>query len=1321
MATVASDSSVALAALDRLAHDAGLTTSYTDGLGVSRRASAESVLAVLRALGHPVQTPDDAANELDELSRIRAERWLPPTLVSFDRERVPLVVPGSVRDRPIALCVTSPDGSQVEWTHGPASAGPVVSIDVPEALADGVHRLDVATAMGSESCWLIVAPRRCHGGPIAAGRASGVFLPLYAAHTARSWGMGDLGDLTALGQWATRHGAGVVGTLPLLAAFSAEPFEASPYLPVSRRFWNEAYLDVDALVAPWWSAAALELAERHRGALRADRGPLVGVERVVRAKRQVIEAAFVDGDPPPATMADIERFVAGRPEAARYAAFRALGETTGADWRRWPAASPEPSAAVDRARRYHLVAQYLCDRQLGGVRDAYRAAGASLYLDLPLGSHPDGYDRWADPEQFVDGMSLGAPPDAFFPTGQTWGLPPRAPSAGHVDGYASLAADLDHHLSVAGLLRIDHVMSLHRCFWVPDGAGASDGVYVRYPGAELMAVLAAASHRHRATLVGEDLGTVPDEVRMLLDRHGMIGMYVALFAATGDARRPLARPRPDCVASLSTHDLPTFPGWWTGHDIDDRLDLGLIDEAAAAATVEHRRAERRGLAQAAGRDADDTTTHAALAAQRVALAELASSDAALVLVDIEGLWGETLPQNVPGTVEERSNWRRRARHGLDELDDRADVVEGLAAATMRARIDPVEQRLVSDVDMHLFHEGRHFDLHERLGARVVKVGDRRAVSFAVWAPDAERVSVVGSFNDWDGGRHPLTRVPSSGMWAGVIDAARVGDTYKYRVWSRHRGYRVDKADPVAAYAEVAPASASVVWEASHVWGDQEWMASRSSRQGAGRPMSITEIHLGSWRRDPARSDELLGYRALAPLLTAHCRDMGFTHVELMPVMEHPYYASWGYQVTGFFAPSSRWGTPDDFAYLVDHLHQNGIGVICDWVPSHFPSDEHGLGFFDGTYLYEHADVRQRIHPEWQSLQFNYGRHEVRSFLVSSAMCWLDRFHIDGLRVDAVASMLYLDYGRNDGEWAPNQFGGREDLDAVRFLQELNTAVYARHPDVVMIAEESTSWPGVTHPVHEGGLGFGFKWDMGWMHDSLDYMRRETVHRRWHHHDLTFRTMYQSSEHFVLPLSHDEVVHGKRSLLGRMPGDDWQRFANLRLLLAWQHTSPGVPLLFMGEEMAPADEWNHDRSLHWHLLDHAPHAGVRRWVAHLNHIRPQTPALYELDRDPAGFRWVDADDAGRSLFSFVRTARDGRDTALVVLNATPSPRAGVTLGVPGHATWQLVANSDATEFGGSGHRTAESVASSATPSHGFESSITLTVPPLAALILRRSRS
>ncbi|HWO56347.1 MAG TPA: 1,4-alpha-glucan branching protein GlgB [bacterium] len=621
------------------------------------------------------------------------------------------------------------------------------------------------------------------------------------------------------------------------------------------------------------------------------------------------------------------------------------------------------------------------------------------------------------------------------------------------------------------------------------------------------------------------------------------------------------------------------------------------------------------------------------------------------------------------------------------------------------------------MDLHLINEGTHERLYEKLGAHPVVIDGTAGVHFAVWAPDAISVSVIGDFNGWDNRRHPLYPREQSGVWEGFIPGLGHGTLYKYHIVSRYHGYRKDKSDPFARFCEVPPRTASIVWNLDYEWHDADWMLERGNRQSLRSPISIYEVHLGSWQRRPEDGGRSLGYREIAEPLANHVAKLGFTHVEFLPLMEHPFYGSWGYQITGYFAPTSRYGTPQDFMYLIDYLHQRGIGVILDWVPSHFPGDDHGLAYFDGTHLFEHAYPQKGFHPDWKSWIFNYGRHEVAAFLISSALFWLDKYHIDGLRVDAVASMLYLDYSRKEGEWMPNEFGGRENLEAIRFLRRFNEAVYRNFPDVQTFAEESTAWPSVSRPTYLGGLGFGMKWDMGWMHDTLTYFTKDPIHRKYHHNELTFRMVYAFTENFVLPLSHDEVTHGKGSLLSKMPGaDDWQKFAELRLLYGYMFSQPGKKLLFMGAEIGQWSEWNHDSSLDWHLLQYPPHQGIERWLADLNRLYRSHPALHEREFDDQGFSWIDCNDAASSILSFFRHGSPGAKPILVLANFTPVPRTDYRVGVPAGGAWRELLNSDAQVYGGSGMGNLGVVQARSEPSHERPYSLVLTLPPLGIVFL-----
>ena len=627
--------------------------------------------------------------------------------------------------------------------------------------------------------------------------------------------------------------------------------------------------------------------------------------------------------------------------------------------------------------------------------------------------------------------------------------------------------------------------------------------------------------------------------------------------------------------------------------------------------------------------------------------------------------------------------------------------------------------MITDHDIYLFKQGRHYQLYDKFGAHSATVNGVPGIMFSVWAPNAQKVSVIGECNDWDYGASPLTvRDDGSGVWEGFVPEACKGQEYKFHINTKN-GQGIDKCDPFALRCEQPPRTAARIWDLDYTWSDREWMGLRKDKNKLTAPMSIYEVHFGSWRRNPDKPRTYLTYREMAPLLSAYVKDMGFTHIEIMPIMEHPFYGSWGYQTVGYFAPTSRYGTPQDFMYFIDHMHQNGIGVILDWVPSHFPTDDHGLHQFDGTALFEHQDPRKGFHPDWNSSIFNYGRYEIQAFLISSALFWLDKYHADGLRVDAVASMIHLDYSRKPGEWIPNIYGGNENLEALDFLRRLNTAIYANFPDVQSMAEESTSWPMVSRPVYLGGLGFGLKWNMGWMNDTLDYMSREPIHRKYHHNQLTFSIWYAYSENFLLPLSHDEVVHQKGSLIRKMPGDYWQKMANLRLLYGYMMGQPGKKLLFMGCELGQWEEWNHEKSLDWNLLDFPAHQGIQSWVRDLNHMYTREPSMYAGDYDPQGFAWEDCHDSDQSVLTFFRKYND--ETILIACNFTPVPRYGYLVGVPCEGVWKEILNSDATMYGGSGVGNQGCVHSEPISWHGLPFRASLTLPPLGVVFFKPAPS
>lgn len=630
----------------------------------------------------------------------------------------------------------------------------------------------------------------------------------------------------------------------------------------------------------------------------------------------------------------------------------------------------------------------------------------------------------------------------------------------------------------------------------------------------------------------------------------------------------------------------------------------------------------------------------------------------------------------------------------------------------------IPHSLLTEFEVGLFRSGKYYRAYEKLGSHIIKVNGQWGTYFAVWAPTAKSVSVIGNFNNWQRKRHPLVgRLDGCGIWEGFIPNVSKGELYKYAI-EAYDGRKLEKGDPYALFWEIPPNTSSIIWETHHDWKDQDWMANRKDKMGLDSPFSVYEVHLGSWKKKHGGSVSL-GYKELADELVTYVEEMGYTHVELMPVMEHPYYPSWGYQVTGYYAPSSRYGKPEEFMYLVDAFHQANIGVILDWVPSHFPTDAHGLADFDGTHLFDHADPRLGFHPDWKSCIFNYGRSEVRSFLISNALFWLDKYHIDGLRMDAVASMLYLDYSRDDGQWIPNKFGGNENLESVAFLKEFNTAVYKEYPDVVTIAEESTAWPSVSRPIYDNGLGFGQKWMMGWMHDTLQYFQTDPIGRSHNQDTITFSLTYAFSENFMLPFSHDEVVHGKGSLLNKMPGNEWEKFANLRLMFGWMFTHPGTQLMFMGSEFGQYTEWNHNKGLDWEVLEYDTHKQMQTWVKDLNHFYTSTPALYEKQFLEEGYEWIDGSDIKNSVLVYIRKGKNETKPLVVVCHLTPVLMENYRIGLPSAGTWKEVLNSDDKKYGGKGHQNAGKLQTEEVETSGRENSVEITLAPLAVIVFEQA--
>jgi len=1403
--------------INELADIYGVQTSYTDLNGDTQTANREVLIDVLQALGAPIERDNGAREAVRQYERQRWKRCIDPVLVALDgspveiRLRMPESSARNGTKCRIRICEV--DSGKIRQFRFPVDQAPTCGREKFDGSEYIVKRLVLKGGLpyGYYNLILEFGNERLESLVISApsevtsfsesSRTWGVFLPLYSLHSSHSWGIGDFTDLANLVEWTGAQGGGVVGILPILPTFLSddpvpgEPYDFSPYTPVSRLFWNEIFVDVEAVLDLTDCPSArnlLESKEFQSELTELQESEFVDYRGVYSLKRRILFelSRYISGGNSRRS-SEFRRFVEDRSDVLDYARFRAVCERQRKPWQKWHKRLRDGTILEDDYDsvivNYHVYVQMIAEEQLASLRTRSEAVGVGLYIDMPLGVHPSGYDVYRERDCFVSGASTGAPPDPLAVNGQNWGFPPLNPLQLRQQRYRYFIAALRHHLKYARVLRLDHVMALHRLFFVPHGKGAENGVYVNYPTDELYAILCLEAWRSDSIIVGEDLGTVPETVRAEMNRRSLYRMYVVPYEIGSNSGEELA-PIPEMsLASLNTHDMPSFAGFQAGQDIQDRWELGIYSASEADEEHHKRTMQVDMLANHLHKQGLLKEDHSPDELLSASLRHLAKSQAQMLMVNLEDLWLETEQQNVPGTTGERPNWRRKARFALEDLREHPEVISLLneinrlrkaseakesitdAPVTIRGR-DLGTLSLLTENDLFLFNEGSHFKLYNHLGSHVMTVNGVKGTYFAVWAPDAKQVSVAGDFNNWNPpltpppqsgggsmkesspttqsgegsyenylppgsqdmnaiespppgsrgrnqrGGYSLTPRADSGIWEGFVPGVSEGDLYKYHITSRYNGYHVDKADPFAFKHESAPGTASIVCDLGYRWRDKEWMEVRKYKNKLNSPISIYEVHLGSWQRMPEEGNRSLTYREIAPLLVDYVRKLGFTHVEFLPIMEHPFYGSWGYQTTGYFAPTSRYGTPQDFMYLIDCLHQAGIGVILDWVPSHFPSDEHGLAYFDGTHLYEHSDPQKGFHPDWNSYIFNYGRSEVQSFLISSAIFWLSKYHADGIRIDAVASMLYLDYSRKKGEWIPNKYGGRENLEAISFLRRLNREIYQRFPDVQTFAEESTSWPMVSRPVDVGGLGFGLKWDMGWMHDTLQYMQKDPMYRKHHHVDLTFRMLYAFHENFALPLSHDEVVHEKASLLGKMPGDDWQKFANLRLLLSYMYSQPGKKLLFMGAEFGQWSEWDHESSLEWHLTQYTRHSGIQKLVRDLNRLYRTEPALHEQDTEPAGFEWIDGSDASQSCLSYLRKDRSG-DMILIALNFTPVPRRNYRLGVPVNGVWRELLNSDAVEYGGSGIGNPDDIEALPTPFHGHEYSISITFPPLGATFLK----
>lgn len=1321
--------------------------------GRSTLASPETLIAVLRALDAPIESIGDVPDALRARSLAQWQRPMDPVFVAWDGRLdrgISLRMAESVAELHVEAVLTigaqhlsgrilpahltfvqrvELDGVEwVEWRWDPT--------ELFGRVPTGVHELTVTGQTLRGTTTVLSAPQLAGTNRATpTSRDWGVVAPLYSIQSQRSWGIGDLGDLERLGIWASTKGASTLATLPLLAGATNEATGFSPYSPMSRHFWNELYIDIDRipelLTAP--RAAALRSSEATRKEIqRLQSLPRVDYRAVRDLKRRMLEAIVEEfSEMSPGRDSQFRSFVATHPEVIEYARFRAAAERFGSRWSAWPErlrSGHITFSDVDPlAEAMYQYGQWIMHLQVDATRTELERRGVALALDLPLGTRADGYDVWKSPNDYVTGIEAGAPPDAFYPRGQHWGFPPMHPERSRHNGHAALRQPVAFHLAHAPILRIDHVMQFERLWWVPVGAEATEGVYVSGPLEERIAACCVEAALAGGDLVGENLGTVSDELNAALHDHAIAGMHVVQFSASQD--QPSGVPAVDAqsYASAGTHDMPTLAGWWEDLDLAEAHG----DAQLPAALKERVRSRRQQVRKALWKRIGGTGAPPPQATPELlsgVLTYLAKSQARTVMVPLEDLWLDREPQNRPGTMSP-DNWTKIFEHSIADLESGGewDTALGALAAErpqQNAALAPTPGAVryevpgVTAFDIHLFGEGRHFQLGDLLGAHLLTVDGATGVRFAVWAPAADLVSVIGDFNGWTGGAHPLARVDGSDLWQGFIPGIAAGALYKYQIRSAATGQTTDKADPFAFAAEVPPRTASIVCDLQYRWHDAAWMGTRASRQTPKQPIAIYELHLGSWKR--TENHESLTYRELAPQLVSYVHEMGFTHVEFMPIMEHPFYGSWGYQISGFFAPTSRYGTPHDFMFLIDALHQAGIGVILDWVPSHFPSDAHALAHFDGTFLFEPADEHRRVQPDWGSLEFDYGRNEVRSFLISNARWWIERYHADGLRADAVASMIYLDYSRARHQWTPNVLGGNEHLEALEFLKQLTAEVSRAIPDALLIAEESTAWPGVTHATGSGGLGFNYKWDLGWMHDTLDFFSRDPVHRRFHQGGLTFRMLYAFTEQFVLPLSHDEVVHGKGALVTRMPGDAWQAHANLRALYGYQYALPGKKLLFMGDEVAAAHEWDHEGCFDLEPPSDSLPAGVRRWVAHLNRMYATLVPLHELDHSSGGFEWISCDDDVNTVIALARRGRHVSDRVVAVFNLTPVPRRGYRVGMPAPGTWRVVANSDEHVFGGSGFAIPAAFRAEPVPLHGQQQSVVLDLPPLSALYLSHDR-
>ncbi|WP_448979883.1 1,4-alpha-glucan branching protein GlgB [Neisseria sp.] len=1415
--------------LEQQAVQAGIDLGYHDINGtyhVTKTEVLESIVAILDK-----NKPDSDGLYLN-------------TMVAHENGEESLQMPSEFHGAEAVVLIDEADKCQTLTVY--PGDNDTLWIKLPQ-LACGYYTLSAET--GGKSCFvrLIVAPESVYQPKLLAngGRMNGLTMHLYSLRSERNWGIGDFTDLLNLMKYAAEKKLDFVGINPLHALFTSKPAFASPYSPSSREWLNPIYLDVEKVGAFTYNEQlknwlAQPKIRQRIAALRITE--TVTYTAVWACKRDALHMAFNAFEQDTCEAAENERaafevFVLEKGKALQgFGLFEALDQYYSrpgqVGWQSWPSEFHQPDGEAvekfarshEREIRFYMWLQWLCAEQLREVNQAAVEYGVKLgiYGDLAVGVARGSADTWLNRQDYCMDLSVGAPPDPLGPTGQNWDLPPLNPLMLKHTGYEKFAHLLRENMRLYGVLRIDHVMALCRLWWVLNGKTADFGAYVHYDAEVMFAILALESRRNRCVIIGEDLGTVPDEARHLLNRYQVFS-YKVMYFSKGWNGFQLPEEYPEqAITVISTHDVAPLAGYWTGKDLDTMFKLGTLPDAAAFQTAlderEHDKADLLDKLKETGCLGADVQMPAK--ADETLLAALhkygALSRSKLYAVQLENLLGVIDNLNVPGVTEGYPNWAQKmpvslenflqhrlmggqlaiidevrmktnsqikTYHELDQIE--RDTVESLFLATHSdvfaylgrhrlaegdevvrvlipgaVSVDIVNRRsgelivpsekidergffvavlpddapdyalrirytedtepvieedpyhfssALQDMDSWLLAEGKHLRPYETLGAHFAELDGVKGVRFAVWAPNAQRVSVIGEFNNWDGRRHVMRFHRDNGIWDIFIPAVKLNALYKFEIRDANGNVR-EKADPYAFGAELRPTTASIV---RGLPDEVEEPAFRARANAIDAPISIYEVHLGSWKRNP-ENNFWLTYEQLAKELVAYVKDMGFTHIEFLPVSEYPFDGSWGYQATGLYAPTSRFGSPEELRALIKAAHDEGISVILDWVVGHFPTDDHGLAKFDGTALYEHADPREGYHQDWNTLIYNFGRNEVKNFLQGNALYWIERFGFDGIRVDAVASMIYRNYSRKDGEWIPNQYGGHENLEAIAFLRDTNTMLKEEVPAATEIAEESTSFANVTR---QEGLNFSFKWNMGWMNDTLRYMMEDPINRKYHHNKMTFGMMYQYSENFVLPLSHDEVVHGKRSLLGRMPGDCWQQFANLRAYYGFMYGFPGKKLLFMGSEFAQGREWNYNEGLDWFLLEQEGgwHKGVQDFVRELNHVYKDTAPLYQLDQWPEGFEWLVADDGNNSVFVFERLDREG-NRVIVISNFTPVVREGYRFGVNSAGEYREILNSDDLHYKGSGVSAGATVETEEVWSHGKPNSLSVTVPPLATVYL-----